>query len=1082
MRDSGRESAPGKSRSTAATTVKLAKLSLPVLPGRIYHRSTLFEHLDALGASAPVTWVSAPGGAGKTILIASYLERSGVPVLWYQIDAGDADIASFFYYLSIASAQARRSRRKALPLLTPEYLAGLATFARNWFREFYARLPQNAALVFDNYHEVSPDSPLHQVLLYALEELPAGVRVFVLSRSEPPSSLTRMRLGGTLAVVGWDSLRLTREESDRIVAMWRAEPDEDTLAAAYRRSHGWAAGLLLALQADDGDGSSTMFEAAGQQAVFDYFASEIFERAEPALQDFLLKTSLLPTIDVTAAVSLTGNPDARHMLIDLTARNHFTVRHATSPPTFEYHPLFRAFLMARAAEELPAQSYDRVRLTAAELLNGSGHPEDAVALLLSGDFWEPAATVILEHAPRLVQQGRGATVIQWLEALPAAVRRQVSWLDYWLGICRLPFDQGRSRRSLTQAYDGFKDRNDKMGCLLAAAAVVDSFIYEWRDFTELSRWIEDMEALLDERPAFPSQELEDRVTCALFLALMHRCPDHPDLRAWAQKVWNIVAEGADAQLRLYVGSQLMMYEMWWVGDLAAAGHLSTILKSLATAAKAPPLAHITQCWVDCGYYWMTADLDECLAAGRKGLEMAAETGIHIWDMSLLTQSVYGHLSRGEIAQAETMFEQMSAVLNTERTIDSALYYYVLGWRDYIHGEHQRARVHCERTMELLERSHAPLFATVAREMAGRLLAQQGERERGLTLIRTARARAQQMGAKTAEYMTWLGEAALALADGDKEAGVEAMRHWLAIGRQQNFQNHPWWNSQVMSRLYAEALANDIEVRYVRSIIRKRGLTPPEDMMPEHWPWPFRIFTLGRFAVVKDDQPLVVPAKAPRKSLELLRVLIAFGGRDLACGRVAETLWPDADGDVAAQSLKVAVHRLRKLLGSDEVLIVREGQITLDTRHCWVDCWALERLLSQLGEALTGDRDEQVAELTQRVFGLYGGAFLERDHELSSAIAYRERLRSRVLRQLDTVAAYWGERGAWKEAAECYRRTIEVEAVAEESYRGLIRCYLHLNLPAEALAAYRRCEQVLREVLGVNPAEETLRLVDGLLRN
>jgi len=65
-------------------------------------RPRLFRGLDR-AAKRLITWVSAPPGAGKTVLIASYLVARHITNLWYQIDNGDNDIASFFYFLSLAA-------------------------------------------------------------------------------------------------------------------------------------------------------------------------------------------------------------------------------------------------------------------------------------------------------------------------------------------------------------------------------------------------------------------------------------------------------------------------------------------------------------------------------------------------------------------------------------------------------------------------------------------------------------------------------------------------------------------------------------------------------------------------------------------------------------------------------------------------------------------------------------------------------------------------------------------------------------------------------------------------------------------
>src|SRR5687767_11082560 len=107
--------APGTARKPA---LRLAKLTRPQTTNAVL-RHRLFARLDE-ALEHPIVWIHAPPGAGKTTLLASYLgtrERSGI---WYQVDGGDGDLASFFYYLGLA-AQAPRKRRP-MPLLTPEYL------------------------------------------------------------------------------------------------------------------------------------------------------------------------------------------------------------------------------------------------------------------------------------------------------------------------------------------------------------------------------------------------------------------------------------------------------------------------------------------------------------------------------------------------------------------------------------------------------------------------------------------------------------------------------------------------------------------------------------------------------------------------------------------------------------------------------------------------------------------------------------------------------------------------------------------------------------------------------------------------
>src|SRR5437870_243710 len=183
----------------------LAKLSRPKLY-RVAPRERLFTLMDER-RQHPIVWVAGPPGAGKTVLVATYLDARKVPGIWYQVDRGDADPATFFYYLGQAAQQAAPRKRKPLPLLTPEYLADLPEFARRFFREFFGRLPSKGSLILDNYQDVAAESAFHTVVQEALAEIPDGINVIVISRAELPHQCARALANDLVGQIGWEDLR-----------------------------------------------------------------------------------------------------------------------------------------------------------------------------------------------------------------------------------------------------------------------------------------------------------------------------------------------------------------------------------------------------------------------------------------------------------------------------------------------------------------------------------------------------------------------------------------------------------------------------------------------------------------------------------------------------------------------------------------------------------------------------------------------------------------------------------------------------------------------------------------------------------
>jgi LuxR family maltose regulon positive regulatory protein len=235
-------------------------------------------------------------------------------------------------------------------------------------------------------------------------------------------------------------------------------------------------------------------------------------------------------------------------------------------------------------------------------------------------------------------------------------------------------------------------------------------------------------------------------------------------------------------------------------------------------------------------------------------------------------------------------------------------------------------------------------------------------------------------------------------------------------------------------------------------------------------WPFRVFVLGLFQVLKDDAPIRLSPRRQRKPLELLQALIAFGGTEVGAGRLIDALWPDSEGDAGYHALESALYRLRRLLGAPGAVVMAGGKLTLDRRQVWVDMWAFE---SELRAGIADDRTP--AERLARLRELYAGHFLAQEVEKTWAIEKRQILRERFVRAIGDFARSYEKHGLWQDAARVYQIGIEVNSLAEEFHRGLIVCHRELGDHGAAVQAYRRCSELLLKRLGVQPSSKTLAL-------
>ena len=186
---------------------------------------------------------------------------------------------------------------------------------------------------------------------------------------------------------------------------------------------------------------------------------------------------------------------------------------------------------------------------------------------------------------------------------------------------------------------------------------------------------------------------------------------------------------------------------------------------------------------------------------------------------------------------------------------------------------------------------------------------------------------------------------------------------------------------------------------------------------------------------------------------------------VAAGRIADCLWPDAEGDAARAALGTTLFRLRHLLESESAIRLVEGKLSLDPEQVWVDIWALEHLAA---DATRGNAHEFEEGLLQ----LYRGHFLDHEEDAPWLLAPRERLRSLFLSTVEKLGERAEGAGDWRAAEQLYRRGIALDMLAESLYRRLMLCCRQLGHHAEAIEVYRRCRQALSVALGTTPSAET----------
>ncbi len=383
-------------------------------------RHRLLTSLDP-GSGHKLTLVTAPAGYGKTSLFATWARQAPPEAIaWLALDAGDGNATRFWLYFAEAVERARpgvgrrasaliRARGTAPGVALNELLADLASAAP-------------LAIVLDDLHLIEDEQCL-ELLAFAIEHLPDGVRVIAGARRDPKLPLGRLRGLGHLGEVRATKLAFSADEAAQLLDGLGLDLGEDDVALLLERTEGWPVALYLAalwLRERDDPRAHVREFASDNRFVIEYLTEEILGALDPWTRAFLVETSVLGAFSAPLCDHVLARTDSAELLARLPRQNLLLVPLDRHEQWFRYHPLLADMLRLELERE-DSTAATALHRRAVTWLREHGFLEEAVVHALAAADPDDAADILSEAWTDMLNGGEAEALIRLVERLPLEV-------------------------------------------------------------------------------------------------------------------------------------------------------------------------------------------------------------------------------------------------------------------------------------------------------------------------------------------------------------------------------------------------------------------------------------------------------------------------------------------------------------------------------------------------------------------------------------------------------------------------------------------------------------------------------------
>jgi ATP/maltotriose-dependent transcriptional regulator MalT/DNA-binding SARP family transcriptional activator len=1056
----------------------ITKVLLPSKRPALIHRPRLVDFVHE-NINRKLIIVSAGAGYGKTSLLIDYAHDTDLPVCWLALDEGDRDLRVFLDYVlsAIRHKFPQFGQRTQETLQSASFPIDIKAIVGALATDIYEEIPGYFVLILDDYHLVDESLEVNLFLDALLRHQPENCHIILASRTLPAKlTITRLVARQEVAGLGVAEMRFTAGEIQELMRQnYQVELSHAQADELAQRSEGWITGILLTSHDLWGGLFKNMIRIQGDEGqIFDYLATEVFAQQSPAVQDFLVFSSVLDRMNATLCDALLGTRGADELLRSLEQRNLFIFR--LEDNWYRYHHLFRSFLAAKGRAQ-DADKYLALHVRAGHLFADQGLWSEAIEHYIRAAAWDEAAQAIGVAAGDAFDRGQWTTLSRWIDSLPLDLLRQQPQSLFHRG--KLYMDTGNSDAAISffdRARVEYARQGDQAG--VAKTLVEEGVIHYCRG--ETPKAIENARRALTILGENGATAIVGRAHRGLGTSFILQ----GDFNGAASELQKALAiyERLDRTYDIAITHHDLGVAHERTGNLTlSAFHYQQALRYWHRVNNPGGTANTLNSLGVIQHY--QGNYHEALETLEDALQKAKEANAPRAEAYALAS--LGDLNR-DLRNLDAALQSYEAALEIGKRKDEAfiITYALLGIGNLYCDQNKLevARYYIEQAAENAHRHHSRYETALCQLSTGILLYILGDLKASQQSLAQAAEAFRADGAKREQARTLLHLAQAALLGQQSQEVEKHLRTVADLARElqsTQFAVAEGYNLSQLLKYGATHRIGDGLFREVVAQLRSLSSAKPASVSDKASGSrsvavkSLEIYAFGNSQVIRDGRIISSSEWDATITKEMFFFLLSQS-QGLRKEEIIVALWGDLSASKGNSNFHSTAYRLRKAL-YPECLIHESGvyRLALEVQYSY----DVAEFLELLAEAKANPKNQE--ESYRKAIALYKGDFLV-DIYADWAAETREQLCDEYLHALTALSAHYAQKGDYEESIALAKKALAHDGFQEAVYRQLMQYYALAGNRAAAVKCYQECSQLFKSEFNAEPTLETMALYQQIL--